>query len=101
MASSATQKRRKRIAPPQRKDAFKRFLFSNGISLLTLLSVVFYAGEYKQRFLALENVVAITSAQAMRIEREVNNGVNRLSVIENELANVKGRYYYERDPKAR
>ncbi len=67
----------------------KRFLFNNGISLVTLLSVVFYAGEYKERFANVEKIAIITAAKAADIQDLVNITKFKISAMEIDLTYLR------------
>lgn len=89
----ADPSKRPRIAPPRRKDAFKRFLFSNGISLTTLAAVLFNAGVYKERFVRVEEMTIVTAARADDIQRTVNKIENRISGIDADVTNLKDNHH--------
>lgn len=93
MEKEAPRRRRRNSVMFRRRKTLKRFLFTNSISLVTLLSFVFYAGGYNERFLRLEQVVLVMEARAEPIPA-------KLSAIETDLAHLKARAY-ERDHKAR
>lgn len=86
----ATKRATKYQRDNARSDAVKRFLFQNGISLLTLLTLAFYAGEYSQRFSRLETVAQVVDAKTHTMGEQLNNVIVRLAVMDNDLSFLKG-----------